>query len=320
MESSVLGIHHVTAITADAQANIDFYAGALGLRLVKVTVNFDDPASYHLYYGDELGHPGSIMTFFAWPGAAPGRIGPPQVGVTSFSVPAGSLEYWSQRLDSLGTLACEPTERFGEMVLPFADPDGLELELVGVLDDPRPPWANSPVPARHAIRGFYGVTLAEEGYQRTAALLTGRLGFSPVKDQDARFRYQVGAGGPGAIVDLLCIPDSPPGRMGSGTVHHVAWQTPDDARQAAWRDRLAAAGLNVTPVRDRVYFRSIYFREPGGVLFEIATDSPGFTVDETPEQLGSHLRLPPWLERARQQISRALPRLDLPAVRQGVVP
>ena len=320
MERHVLGIHHVTAITADAQANIDFYAGVLGLRLVKVTVNFDDPASYHLYYGDEFGHPGSIITFFAWPGAAQGRIGPPQVAVTSFSVPAGSLDYWAHRLDSLGIATREPVERFGEMILPFADPDGLELELVDVLGDARPPWASSPVPARHAIRGFHGVTLAEEGNEQTAGLLTEQLGFTPVKDQDARFRYQVGAGGPGAIVDVLCVPDGQPGRMGSGTVHHVAWRTPDDAGQTAWREHLATAGLNVTPVRDRVYFHSIYFREPGGVLFEIATDAPGFTVDETPEKLGSHLRLPPWLERLRPHIAQTLPRLDLPTARLGVVP
>jgi catechol 2,3-dioxygenase-like lactoylglutathione lyase family enzyme len=214
----------------------------------------------------------------------------------------------------------EPIDRFGDTVLPFNDPDGLEVELVGVRDDPRPACTNGPVPGRHAIHGVHSVTLAEEGYERTAALLTETLGFVSRQEQDARFRYLLGAGSPGAIVDVLCVPDSPPGRMGVGTVHHVAWRTVDDAQQSAWREAIARAGLNVTPVRDRTYFRSIYFREPGGVLFEIATDSPGFAVDEPLEQLGSHLRLPPWLETMRPQIVQALPRLDLPAAREGVVP
>lgn len=175
MSMSVPGVHHVTAITADPQMNIDFYAAVLGLRLVKVTVNFDDPQSYHLYYGDQRGSPGSIMTFFAWPGAPSGRIGPPQVCATAFAVPADSIDYWGQRLDSLGAAFREPIERFGQTVLPVSDPDGLELELVGVRDDPRPTWANSPVPARHAIHGFCGVTLAEEGYEKTAGLLVRTL-------------------------------------------------------------------------------------------------------------------------------------------------
>lgn len=320
MNMEILGIHHVTAIAGDPQTNIDFYAGVLGLRLVKVTVNYDDPRSYHLYYGDERGHPGSIMTFFAWPGAASGRIGPPQVSVTAFSVPGGSLEYWAQRLDSLGTMVREPIDRFGGRVLGFADPDGLELELIEASEDPRLPWQDGPVPVRHAIRGFYGVTLAEEGYQYIAKVLTETLGFAPVQDQDARFRYRVGPGGPGAIVDVLCVPDSPPGRMGTGVVHHIAWRTPDDSQQIGWQERIAGAGLNVTPVRNRMYFHSIYFREPGGVLFEIATDPPGFTTDEPAERLGSQLRLPPWLEPVRTELLQALPPLDLPTIHQGVVP
>ncbi len=314
MPPEIAGIHHVTAIAGDPRQNLHFYTAVLGLRLVKLTVNYDDPQSYHLYYGDALGRPGTLMTFFAWPGTARGRQGNGQVVATAFAVPEGSLPYWAARLAEHGVSAGEPLVRFDGRVLIFRDPDGLPLELVAAspLDSERA-WRAGPVAPEHAIHGLHHVTLSEEGYQRTAALLSETLGFRLAGEQDNRFRYAAGAGGPGALVDIVCAPDSRPGRVSLGTVHHVAWRTPDDASQAAWRREIAAQGYNVTPVMDRTYFRSIYFREPGGVLFEIATDTPGMTVNEPAERLGSRLVLPAWLEPRRSQIEAVLPPLDLPA-------
>ncbi|MDP9174969.1 MAG: ring-cleaving dioxygenase [Planctomycetota bacterium] len=315
-EKSIGGLHHVTAITADAQKNIDFYCGVLGLRLVKLTVNFDDPGSYHLYYGDELGRPGTIMTFFAWAGAHRGRIGPPQVTVTGFSVPFGAIDYWAGRLKEKGIEVVAGGDRFGEHVLGFSDPDGMPLEIIGstIVADPKgTAWAAGPVPVQHAIRGFHSVTISEEGYENTAKLLTDVMGFKSVGSEQNRFRYRAGTGdGFAAIVDLICVPDSRHGEMGAGVVHHVAFRTKDDAEQAAWHKEIAAKGFNVSPVMDRTYFHSIYYREPGGVLFEIATENPGFTSDEPAEQLGSRLMLPPWLEKHRAQIERAVPPVKLP--------
>ncbi|HTV48555.1 MAG TPA: ring-cleaving dioxygenase [Phycisphaerae bacterium] len=309
---AISGIHHVTAITADAQKNIDFYYGVLGLRLVKLTVNFDDPSSYHLYYGDELGRPGTILTFFAWPGAYRGRIGPPQVSVTAFAVPAGAVDYWLGRLKEHSIQAQSSTDRFGERVLSFADPDGMSLELIGVTAPKGEPWRAGPVPAEHSIRGFHGVTISEEGYENTAKLLTETMGFKAAGSEQNRFRYRAAGDAAGTIVDLLCVPDARHGNMGAGVVHHVAFRTPDDSQQAAWRNKIAQLMLNVSPVMDRVYFHSIYYREPGGVLFEIATDNPGFTMDEPAEKLGSGLKLPPWLEEYRTEIQRAVPPVRLP--------
>jgi catechol 2,3-dioxygenase-like lactoylglutathione lyase family enzyme len=311
----ILGIHHVTAITSDAQKNIDFYCGVLGLRLVKLTVNFDDPSSYHLYYGDELGRPGTILTFFAWPGAHRGRIGPSQVTVTSFAVPSASLEYWSARLAERGVGVLESADRFDERGLTFTDPDGMLLELIG---EPKPrgqPWNTGPISIEHAIRGFHGITISEEGYEKTAQILTDLMRFESVGSERNRFRYRAASGDAvGTTVDLLCVPDARHGSMGAGVVHHVAFRTPDDSQQEAWQQKIAGAGLNVSPVMDRTYFHSIYYREPGGVLFEIATDSPGFTRDESAEQLGTKLMLPPWLEPQRRAIERAVPPLRLPTV------
>ncbi|HBY96798.1 MAG: ring-cleaving dioxygenase [Ardenticatenaceae bacterium] len=313
MSPKIRGIHHVTAIAGDPQQNVDFYTGLLGLRLVKLTVNFDDPGAYHLYYGDEVGHPGTILTFFSWPGAPQGRRGTGQVVTTSFSVPERALGFWMERFEGRGVPFEGPAERFDEQVVTFFDPDGLQLELVASPDvDERSPWQEGPVPPDDAIRGFYGVTLSEEGFESTDAVLTGTLGFRLVKEADNWFRYQVGDGGPAAHADVRVLPNAPSGRLALGTVHHVAWRTPNKAEQGAWRTRLAAQGVNVTPVIDRLYFHSIYFREPGGVLFEIATDPPGFTVDEPQEQLGTHLKLPPWLEPKRTRVSRLLPSLRLP--------
>jgi glyoxalase family protein len=313
MDKAIPGIHHITAITADAQANVDFYTDVLGLRLVKLTVNFDDPGSYHLYYGDGQGSPGSILTFFEWPNAYAGRQGTQQVATTAFSVPAGSLPQWQERLNERGIPFEGPVARFDDEVLFLRDPDGLQLELVAN-DDPRPPWEGGPLPAAMAIRGFHSAALSEEGYERTAQLLTATMGLRPLGSAGNRFRFEAGAGGPGAIVDVLCQPDSPHGSVGAGAVHHIAWRTRDDEEQLAWRADLVRAGYNVSPVLDRQYFHSIYFREEGGVLFEIATDPPGFTADEPLEQLGTTLKLPPWLERARTQIEALVRPLRLPGV------
>lgn len=307
------GIHHVTAITADAQANIDFYCGVLGLRLVKLTVNFDDPQSYHLYYGDELGRPGTIMTFFAWPGARRGRQGPPQVIETSFCTPEKSVDFWSRRLAEFKVKVEAPVLRFGETVLGFSDPDGMRLELVAQEEKTMEGgWKGGPVPFEHSIKGFCGVCLAEEGYEFTANLLTGSLGFRRVAQEGNRFRYVADDKAAGRVVDLLCVPAGPRGGMGAGTVHHVAFRTADDASQKKWHERLVAERFNVSPVMDRNYFHSIYFREPGGVLFEIATDGPGFAIDEAPESLGSGLKLPAQYEKSRSVLEGILPRLRLP--------
>ncbi len=318
MAGGITGLHHVTAITADAQANIDFYTGALGLRMIKLTVNFDDPASYHLYYGDELGRPGSAMTFFAWPGATGGKAGPPQATVTAFSVPRGSIGFWCERLAEAGADLGDRFTRFGNETVALKDPDGMGLELVAS-DDSREAWRSGPVGPEQAIRGFHSVTLAEEGYERTAELLTGTMGFRKTGEDGNRFRYAAGegkgSGAAGSVVDLVCVPDSPRGRLGAGTVHHVAFRVPNDESHRAWHSRLVTERHNVSPVIDRMYFHSIYFREPGGVLFEIATDGPGFTLDEAADKLGSALRLPPQYEPVRARIEAALPRVKLPSGR-----
>jgi len=312
MNPSILGIHHVTAITADAQRNIDFYYGVLGLRLVKLTVNFDDPTSYHLYYGDEFGRPGTIITFFAWRHAFHGRVGPPQVTAVSFAVPNGALEFWRQRLKEHQVEVQLSETRFGEQVLSFADPDGMQLEINATIHLGGQIPTGGPVPAENAIRGFHGATLSEEGYENTAKLLTDVMGFRSEGSEENRFRYCAPTGEFASVLDLLCTPEGRRGDMGAGVVHHVAFRTPDDEQQEAWRTKLVQLGHNVTPVIDRKYFHSIYFREPGGVLFEIATEPPGFTADQTAEQLGTKLMLPSWLERDRSKLERALPRLQLP--------
>jgi len=313
MSPPLPGIHHVTAITADAQKNIDFYCGVLGLRLVKLTVNFDDPTSYHLYYGDELGKPGTILTFFAWPGAYRGTIGPPQVAATSFAVPRNALEFWSERLKEKSVTLNPRSTRFGEKLLSFADPDGMQIEIVATENPGGHPWTAGPIPIEHAIQGFHGITIFEEGYESTANLLTQVMGFKAEGNEESRFRFRASAGdGFAATVDLLCTPDAPRGGMGAGTVHHVAYRTSDDAQQENWRKELVRLRFNVSPVMDRNYFHSIYFREPGGVLFEIATDNPGFTADEPAEQLGTKLMLPPQLEPHRAEIEKAVMPVRLP--------
>ena len=305
------GIHHVTAISGEPQRNVDFYAGLLGLRLVKKTVNFDDPETYHLYYGDGPGNPGTIMTFFPWAHAPGGRIGAGQVVVTSFSIPATSLGYWTERLVEQGVRFEKPRDRFGETVLTFEDPDRLRVELVAT-EDGRPEWAGGTVPSEHSVRGFHHVALAVETTESTVRLMTESLGFRQVDRSEGRVRLSAGEGGPGNTVDVISASGFPRGSMGVGTVHHVAFRVPDDETQVALREEISALGYNVTPVLDRNYFRSIYFREPGGVLFEIATDPPGFAVDEAEAELGTHLKLPPWLEPRRDKLEEVLPPLRVP--------
>ncbi len=313
MEKHILGIHHVTAIAGDPQRNIDFYAGVLGLRLVKLTVNFDDPTTYHLYYGDEVGRPGTVLTFFPWPDAPRGRLGSGQLTTTSFSIPDGSMAFWIDRLRGKGVLFEGPTRRFDEEVLSFSDPDGLPLELVQHdYADERVGWKEGPVAGEFAVRGFYSVTLTEEALDETASLLVGTLGFRKKGEERDRVRYEVGDAGPGGFVDVVSSPDVARGFVSVGTVHHVAWRARDDEQQRAWREEVVKEGLKVTPIIDRKYFHSIYFREPGGVLFEIATDNPGFTVDESREELGSGLVLPLWLEPERARIEKSLPKVHPP--------
>jgi glyoxalase family protein len=310
-----LGIHHVTAIATDPQRNLDFYAGVLGLRLIKRTVNFDDPGTYHLYFGDEVGTPGTIMTFFPWPGARRGRPGPGQVAVTSFRIPPAALGFWLDRLLRHGIRYEGPRKRRtgaeSEQVLAFPDPDGLLLELVAS-PGPKPPstWSGRPdVPPEHAIPGFHSVTLWVEAAEPTERVLIDTLGFEPADEEAGVRSYAVGGGGQGARVNLKATGGFPRGVGGAGTVHHVAWRVADDAAQLELRDQVIAAGLAPTGVIDRNYFRSVYFGEPGGILFELATDPPGFMIDEPRERLGEKLMLPPQYEPERSEIEAGLPPL-----------
>jgi len=315
MKKEILGVHHVTAIASDPQRNMNFYVGVLGLRLVKVTVNFDEPTTYHLYYGDELGHPGTILTFFAWPGGPNGRIGTGQLTATSFSIPETAISFWMDRLKNHSVPFQGPIARFNEQVLSFLDPDGLHLELVATQNGQlERVWKNGPVPPEYGLRGFHNVALSEASPERTSSLLTETMGFRQVGKVGTRHRFEVGEGGAGAIVDILTEPGAIRGIVSVGSVHHVAWRTPEDEEQKAWREQLVEAGMSVTPIIDRKYFHSIYYREPGGVLFEIATDPPGFAVDEPVQDLGGRLMLPTWLEPHRSEIEKALPPLTLPSV------
>jgi len=303
----VHGLHHVTAVTASARGNLAFWRDVLGLRFVKKTVNFDDPSVYHLYYGDELGRPGSAMTFFAWEHMAPGRRGAGEVAETQLAVPAGGLDWWQERLAGAG---CDTgrDERFGEPRLTFRDPDGLDLALVEVLDDARAPWTTPAVPAAVAIRGFHGVTLALADPAPTAELLTTFMDYRQRGAEGGLRRLDAPAGAAARVVDLATV-SAGPARLGAGSVHHVAFSVADRATQDAVRAKLIDAGFQVTPPIDRDYFHAIYFRTPGGVLFEVATDGPGFTVDEPAERLGGALKLPRQHEHRRAQLERSLPPL-----------
>lgn len=314
MSIKTSGLHHVTAIGGDPQRNADFYLRTLGLRLVKTTVNFDDPGTYHLYYGDQSGKPGSLMTFFPWKDAPTGRHGTGQATTTSFSVPEASLGWWKQHLAESGVETSQIRNADDEETLAFRDPDGLKLALVAhPQGDPRDPWDTRLVPAEHAIRGLHSVTLSVSKEDATAEMLTEGLGLSFANQESNRFRFSAGEGGPGALVDVLVTPDAPRGLVAAGTVHHVAWRAPDEQTQVAWRDELLDKGVDVTSILDRQYFRSIYFREPGGTLLEVATDEPGFAIDEPLLELGRALKLPPWLEPKREDIEAMLPKLNLPS-------
>ncbi len=306
------GIHHVTAISGSPTRNLAFYTGTLGLRFVKRTVNFDDPGTYHLYYGDEAGAPGTILTFFPWEHAAAGRGGVGQALTTGFRVPEQSIGYWAHRLVEKGVKHEAPGRHFGEPVIAFTDPDGMSLALVGIAGaESEPAWSSGDVPAEHAVRGFHGVTLLLERAAATGAVLTGVLGFAEAGRDGTHIRYRTGDGA-GGIVDIREAAGFLGGRMGRGSVHHIAFRAADDAEQAAMARKLAADhGLLATDQKDRNYFRSIYFREPGGVLFEIATDAPGFTVDEPLAELGQSLKLPRFLEPRRRQIEAVLPSLEV---------
>jgi len=309
------GLHHVTAIAGKARRNLDFYTDILGLRLVKKTVNFDDPGTYHFYYGDERGRPGTILTFFPWENAAPGRGGVGQVHQTSFVVPQDSLGYWAHRFIEKG-VAHEPLEKkFDETVLPFSDPDGTRVSLVGASSAGSKTGDNSSiVPSEFAIRSLYGVTLLLDDSLRTAAMLTDVFGFKEIARDGSIVRYQTNSEGVGAVVDIHVAKGFFPGSLGRGSVHHIAFRATDDLAQSAMATKLVKDhGLHPTEQKDRTYFRSVYFREPGGILFEIATDAPGFDVDEPVEKLGRALKLPAFLDPYRKDIESALPRLDADA-------
>ena len=312
MLAPIVGLHHVTAIASDPQRNLDFYTELLGLRLVKQTVNFDDPGTYHLYFGDDVGAPGSILTFFPWPHAAKGRVGAGETSATAFLVPASSLEYWSKRMLAAGLSVENLGQRFGDPVLGFNDPDGMRLELIGKdATLVAPPSRLATVPAEHAIRGFHGVTLCEAGFELTARVLE-TMGFQRSGKENNRIRFVSEPQALGSRIDILVQPHLIYGNMGAGSVHHIAFRMPSDQAQLDWREVLSKVPLNVTPVLDRVYFHSVYFREPGGVLFELATDPPGFALDEPIEHLGESFKLPSWLEMHRSQITAMLPPLTLP--------
>ena len=308
----MLGIHHVTAIAGDPIGNIDFYTRKLGLRFVKKTVNFDEPSTYHFYYGDEIGSPGTILTFFPWTTAPAGQRGAGEAHQTAFRIPQRSIDYWTKRFIEK-EIPHQPQEmRFGEPVLPFTDHDGMALALVGIAGaENEPAWSNDDIPSEHAIRGFQGVMLLLNSAQKSAAILTDVLGFREVAEEGSVTRFAVAGNARGGAVDIHLAEGAVRGHQGRGSVHHIAFRVPDDEQQRQMAEKLISAhGRHPTEQKNRNYFRSVYFREPGGVLFEIATDIPGFAVDEPVKALGRDLKLPKFLEPQRTEIERALPALE----------
>jgi glyoxalase family protein len=307
------GMHHVTAIAGDPQKNVDFYLRGLGLRLVKKTVNFDDPGTYHLYYGDASGRPGSLITFFPWRGVQRGVVGAGQSTQTAFSVPAGSLGWWVDHLEGLGFEPRITSTGSDEERLLVFDPDGLQIELVAThASDPRDPWDSPLHPAEIAIRGQHSSVVTVRNPEHTVRVLTDDLGMRVVSESRNRTRLAAGDGAPGAIVDVVASTLAPQGITAGGSVHHIAFRVPDQKTQMSWRNELVRKGHQVTEILDRNYFTSIYFREPGGVLYEIATDTPGFDVDEPLLELGRSLKLPPWLEPSREMIEARVAPLSIP--------
>lgn len=312
---TVRGLHHVTAIAGPAQENLDFYAGVLGMRLVKRSVNQDDPGTYHLFYADAEGHPGTDLTFFPWAQMAPSREGYGLSSEVALAVPPGSLDFWANRLQKSGTTLAPVESRFGQSALPFRDPHGLRVALVeseGSLGRPFTSWNGSPIPVEHQVRGLESARMVERDLVRSASFLSEAMGFTHVASENGWHRYGVEEGNSGAYVDLYEMPAAGRGAWGRGSIHHLAWRVDDEAHQLEVRTRVLEGGSRPTPVIDRFWFKSVYFPEPGGVLFELATDGPGFAVDEDRERLGESLVLPPWLEPERSAIEAALPRLTLP--------
>ena len=311
MENRILGLHHITAIAGDAKRNFDFYTRILGLRFIKKTVNFDDPHTYHFYFGDETGSAGTILTFFPWGDEIQqGRKGSGMVTEIGYSIPKGSIDFWIKRFEDNNVIYNKPAEKFGEKYLTFLDPDGLKLELTEVSTDSRTPWETEEVKAAVATRGFHHVTLTLKDKEATAYILNNVFGYTLVKSDGNRFRYATDAVGEASIIDIVEIPSENRGFNANGTVHHVAFRVKDDAVLMEFRDKIVKMGLSITPQIDRNYFHSLYFREPGGVLFEIATENPGFTVDEPLAELGQNLKLPAQYESQREEIENHLVKLN----------
>ena len=311
MENKILGLHHITAIAGNAQQNFDFYTKILGLRLVKKTVNFDDPGTYHFYFGDEIGTPGSILTFFPWANVRQGKNGTGMATDIGYSVPAGSLEFWKNRFVQFNVEHDEVEERFGEQSLSFRDPDGLQLHLVvSKTPDDRQTWQTAEIKNDAAIKGFHSVTLTLKDMKATAAVLVSILGYKQAGEENNRYRFTTDAIGSANIIDLLINPNENPGINAAGTNHHIAFRVNDEDVLMHFREKVMQAGLHITEKIDRNYFYSLYFREPGGVLFEIATDNPGFSIDEPVNELGNNLKLPAQYEVHRKQIEKQLPALN----------
>jgi glyoxalase family protein len=311
MENRILGLHHITAIAGDAKRNFDFYTRILGLRFIKKTVNFDDPHTYHFYFGDETGSAGTILTFFPWGDEIQqGRKGSGMVTEIGYSIPEGSIEFWIKRFEDNNVIYNKPAEKFGEKYLTFLDPDGLKLELTEVSTDSRTPWETEEVKSAVATRGFHHVTLTLKDKEATAYILTNVFGYKLVKTDGNRYRYATDTVSEASIVDIVEIPSENRGFNANGTVHHVAFRVKDDAALMEFRDKIVKLGLSITPQIDRNYFHSLYFREPGGVLFEIATENPGFTVDEPLAELGQNLKLPAQYESQRAEIENHLVKLN----------
>ena len=313
----IRGLHHVTAVTRDAQGNVDFYRNVLGQRFIKKTVNFDVPDSYHFYFADEIGTPGTVLTFFVWQNVKRGIRGNGETAAVAYSIPAGSISFWQNYLAVKGIPVHPVEQRFGTSVLPIDDPDGMRIELIES-DSPADIhyWENGPIPPAHALRGFHSVTLWLDQMEATAELLTNQMGYTFAGQEEDRYRFVGGPGSLASTLDILHRPVQPEditseAVFGSGSIHHIAFRVPTDELQLEYQSNLREAGYGVTPVRDRSYFHSIYYREPGGVLFEIATEGPGFAIDEPLEALGESLKLPEWFESTRTAIESDLPPITL---------
>ena len=312
MTDRINGIHHITAIAGDAQRNLDFYSRTLGLRLVKKTVNFDDPGTYHLYYGNENGAPGTILTFFPWKHVKQGYAGTGTASEIGYSVPAGSLAFWADRFSQLNVNASEQSELFGEKFLSFKDPDGLKLKLIEpAKKDDRKAWTTGDVKDGNALKGFHSIVITLRDIKATAEILTDIFGYTLLSQEGNVYRFVTDAIDNASIVDLIEAPNEKPGIVAGGTNHHVAFRVKDDNVLMNFREKIVSRGFNITPKIDRNYFYSLYFREPGGVLFELASDNPGFTVDEKLEELGTNLKLPEQYEDRRSEIIRVLPALQV---------